>query len=339
VNDRVWRRSPRAWFVVLAAIAIAVGTAARCDMALAGSAAPDNAARLKAEQQVKALYKSDYARATNRDGKLALGKKLYSEAADFKGDDAERFVLYDQAAKMLAEVGETAQAWSVIDDMASAYDVDAIALKAAAAKGAIKLVKNETDVLALIQMHLTLLDEAATLGRYDAGAQLGPQLLQVARKADSAPLNDQMQERTKRARDLAAAYKEARPSKEKLEESPDDSRACRIWGRFLCFWNDDWTGGLPLLEKGDDPSLAAVAKKDAANSSDADALVQLADEWWAISEKEKGVPQALIKSVRLRSTEMPFRAFRRRSGEPSSSARCASSGRRNSTRRPKKFGE
>lgn len=302
--DEVWRGSLRAWLVVLGAVASASGTVACCDVALAGfqpatsanaSAAPDSAVRLKAEQQIKARYKSDYAKATNRDGKLALGTRLYSDAAEFMGDAAERFVLYDQAAKILAEVGETAQAWSVIDDMATAYDVDAIALKAAAAKAALKLVKNEADALALTQMHLTLLDEAVALGRYDAGAQLGPQLIQVARKADSAPLNDQIQERAKRARDLAAAYKEARPSKEKLEQSPDDSRACRVWGRFLCFWNDDWTGGLPLLEKGDDASFATVAKKDAANSTDADALVQLADDWWAISEKEKGVPQALIQ--------------------------------------------
>jgi hypothetical protein len=256
---------------------------------------PDNDARQKAEQQVRARYKADYVKASKPDGKLVLGKKLFNEATEFKGEGAERYVLYEQAAKYAAEAGETSLAWTIIDEMAMTFGVDVIALKAAAAKGAVKLVKDDDDALALVQLYLTLMDEAAGLAQYEASAQLGAQLIQAARKANSAPLSDQMQERAKRARDLAAAYKEARPAEEKLKESPDDPKANRIWGRYLCFWTEDWVGGLPLLEKGDDPALAALAKKDLAKPTDADEIVEIADGWWTISEKEKGAPRGAIQ--------------------------------------------
>lgn len=261
----------------------------------AGTPPPETAERQKAEQQVKSRFKSEFARAAKVDGKLSLGKKLLADVAGFKGDDAERFVLYDQAWKLIADAGETAQAWGAIDEMATVFDVDVVALKAVALKSAAKLAKDEASALALVQMYLTLMEDSTVSGNYNSAAQLGVQIIQAARKIDSVPLREQLSEHARRAQELAAAYKDCSRAEEKLQASPDDGKSNRTVGRFLCFWKNDWNAGLALLEKCDDPALVNAARQDLAKPTDPDAIVRLADDWWAISEKEKSTPRSVIQ--------------------------------------------
>lgn len=256
---------------------------------------PDAAARQKAEQAVRNRHKSDFSKIARPDARMALGKTLWGEATDFTGDPAERYVLFDQAAKLIAEAGDVAVAASVIEEMSRVFQIDSVAVKANAAKGAVRTAKDESQVLALIEFHVSLIDEAIEFDQFEMAGQLATQLIQVAKKADSAPLKDQMQERAKRAQDIAVAYREARPAEDLLRQNSDDPKANRTWGRFLCFYKGDWTAGLPFLEKADTLSLSASAKLELSRPGNGDEEARLADDWSAIAEKEKGLAKNVIQ--------------------------------------------
>src|SRR5205823_3905988 len=60
-------------------------------------------------------------------------------------------------------------------------------------------------------------------------------------------------------------------------------------GKFYCFFKGDWSKGLPLLAKGADAKLAALARLDQANPTEPDKLKQLGDAWWDWAESQSAV--------------------------------------------------
>src|SRR5262249_20196910 len=68
-----------------------------------------------------------------------------------------------------------------------------------------------------------------------------------------------------------------------------------IWGKYLCTIKGNWTKGLPMLEKSEDPELSPWAKKDIAQPSTGDDQVKLGDEWWNLGEKEQGIARQQLK--------------------------------------------
>src|SRR5262249_17742223 len=61
-------------------------------------------------------------------------------------------------------------------------------------------------------------------------------------------------------------------------------------GRYLCLTKGQWQRGLPMLAKGDDAKLKALAEKDLTKPKDAKMQVELADAWSELGESMKGTP-------------------------------------------------
>jgi hypothetical protein len=100
------------------------------------------------------------------------------------------------------------------------------------------------------------------------------------------------------ARETNAAGREFAPVKaalRTLEINPDDPAANLTAGRFRCFVRDDWERGLPLLAKGSDAALTALARKDLAVSDNAPARKELADAWLQQANKSSGAEQAAFR--------------------------------------------
>ena len=73
-----------------------------------------------------------------------------------------------------------------------------------------------------------------------------------------------------------------------LENNPDDPDANLIAGRFLCFLKGEWEQGLPMLAKGSDAELKAMANSEFADRPDA---LALGDSWWSFSDRVEGRTQ------------------------------------------------
>jgi hypothetical protein len=74
-------------------------------------------------------------------------------------------------------------------------------------------------------------------------------------------------------------------------EKPDDPMANLILGRYLCFVKGDWDKGMPYLGKNAYPVFKALVEKEGARPTDAMEQMSLADEWWAVADREDNKAQ------------------------------------------------
>ena len=79
------------------------------------------------------------------------------------------------------------------------------------------------------------------------------------------------------------AYADTQEATATLKEKPDDPEANLALGKYRCFNRGDWDKGLPMLAKGDDGKLKALAEKDIAGAASAKEQAKLADAWWNVS--------------------------------------------------------
>ena len=82
----------------------------------------------------------------------------------------------------------------------------------------------------------------------------------------------------------AEAVKNAR---ETLKTTPDDPAANLAVGRYEALRQGNWEPALPHLVKSGDSELMSVARKELDAPKDGAAQQKVADEWWALAEKEK----------------------------------------------------
>ncbi|MCY3023674.1 MAG: formylglycine-generating enzyme family protein [Planctomycetota bacterium] len=76
-----------------------------------------------------------------------------------------------------------------------------------------------------------------------------------------------------------------------LLDMPGDPGASLVVGRYLCFVKDDWKQGLPLLTKGTDAALKALAETELAQPAVGTEQISVAESWWDLAEKEPAKQQ------------------------------------------------
>src|SRR5262249_7752248 len=122
---------------------------------------------------------------------------------------------------------------------------------------------------------------------HDAALKLVTAAEAAATKAKSLALVGRAK---KAAEEVAAVQKEfgrVQPFLAKLAKEPDDPEASTAAGKYSCLAKGNWKKGLPLLLKGKDEGLQALAKKDMASPKAAKKQVELGDAWWDLAGKEK----------------------------------------------------
>jgi hypothetical protein len=253
------------------------------------------AAELKAaEQEIRALYRADYAKKAPAD-LLAFARKLFHTAHETADSPAAQFVLYRDAADLAAQAGDAERAMAAIDRLAAGFEVDELALKTAALAIVAKAAREPEEQAALASASLALADEAVAADQYDAASGLAVKAESAARLAKDAPLLAQASAHRKEIDALRAAWAAVKADAKTLETRPDDPAACLAVGRFLCFTKGDWERGLPMLAKGSDAALKAVSEQDLAAPAAADAQVALADGWWDAAVKGASSSKARLQ--------------------------------------------
>ncbi len=101
------------------------------------------------------------------------------------------------------------------------------------------------------------------------------------------------------AKDLQQArhdHEALQTAQQRLKTAPDDPDACLTVGRWSCFYQGDWDGGLKLLAKGSDDALKSLAAEELASKpTKAEARLARADAWWDVAESAKGVPRSALR--------------------------------------------
>lgn len=258
-------------------------------------APPSESARAAASKLVQEVFAPDFAKAKSPSEKLALADTLLAQAVKSR-DNAERYVLVEEARKLALSAGNFGRALSAVRDQAERFDIDEWALNCTVIDEAAKSATTNTLRKQLGETVLDQANRAVAEDKYEEARHMLTTVLPVVKKTNDAALTRQITARGKEVLDLAKAYESVRKASDTLEESPDDPAANLALGRHLCFTRQDWTQGLPHLAKGEDAALGGAAKQDIDAPTAAEDQIAVADSWWELASAAEGIAKTALLS-------------------------------------------
>jgi hypothetical protein len=245
---------------------------------------PPEADRQRAEKEIRDLFKAEYARRAAED-RQSLAARLLRESKGTREDAAARYVLLAEAVDLAAKAGDPTTALAAVEQMDKGFEVDALALKQEALETAARTVRTTEASAALADGSLAVAAEAADRDDYDAAVSLASKAESAARRARDTGLASRAREIRKDYDSLRSRFRKVKGDAETLKDKPDDPAANLAVGRFRCLEKGDWARGLPLLAKGSDAALKALAEKDLKKPTRIADRIALGDAWWEAAEK------------------------------------------------------
>jgi hypothetical protein len=253
-----------------------------------GAPAPPPAeAQRRAEALVREIYKADYAKRGPKD-MADLAARLIQQGHESKDDPAARFVLFREGRDLAAQAGDARLALQAVEAMAKHYAIDALAEKLSVLGKAEIAAKSPEAARSIAEHYLRLMDESEAAEQYEAALRAGSRAESAARTARDVALAAQIRDRVKSIQDAQREMATVSVHQRTLAANPDDPAANAAMGKFYCLTRGDWEKGLPMLGKGSDAALQALAVKDLAKPSNAAGMMALADAWWDAGEKQMG---------------------------------------------------
>jgi hypothetical protein len=232
----------------------------------------------------KELFAEDYSAAKTADGRRALAAKLLSVAKDTKDDPAARFVLLEESANAAASGGDFDLACEAIVELESQYQIEGLDRRVGVLTAVAKNVaKDDTD--RFVELSLDVVSELVDGDKYEEAIRLLKLVASRAKRNKNADLMAKITRREKQITSFAARFDGARAARVVLDKKPDDPKANRIYGEYLCLVKDDWATGCQHLARGDSPGLKATAEAELAEPDEGDNQVALGDAWWALADE------------------------------------------------------
>ena len=248
---------------------------------------PEDAVQQKVLATIRDTYRADY-KAADR---AALARKLLQKADENKSDPVARFVLLLEAKNVAAKAGENELAFQAIDTMAAEYNISAVQLKAGVIETGAAMASSPRQCQTLIDAARRTIDDAIREDNFAAGRQVGRQVVQLARLTKDRGLVQEAMAKSNAVEAAAKAYSDIQGSMATLKENPNDPDSNLAVGKYLCCTKNDWELGLPMLAKGSNAALKALAARDLQGPATPQEQVVLGDGWWEFADSE----QAAVK--------------------------------------------
>jgi hypothetical protein len=246
---------------------------------------PSRAALIHGRQEVRKIYHKEYAAATEGGAKRSLAEKLLAVGLETEDDPDTRYALFYEARRLALSAGDAKLLRKSIQLLAKSYKIDPLeeltrSLAEAGEERMTAAVKK-----ALAPLALDLAKDAAAEDDYAGAERLVEAAKEMAQGKDLTVVKQAgaLLERLAEGSQRYARFLEAQKT---LAQKPDDMNANLVEGQFYCFFKNDeksWARGLPLLAKGSDATLKALARaelapgRDASNPSE---MIKLADLWY-----------------------------------------------------------
>lgn len=246
---------------------------------------PDERALASAREQIRERFKAAYDRQT---GKRELAKQLYDAGFSGFNQPAMQYVALSESSRIAAAAGDLSAAFDAVNILWKRFDVNLLELKCAvleqAQEDAAKSARNRQ----IAQTALILVDRGIMNDDYERAERLLKAARSAAAKSDrKTSLEKSANLLTDKLKQRRGDYEKVRTVARALEDKPDDAEANRRMGVYRCVSKSDWEGGLQLLMKGDNKTLAELAEKDLDDPTDAAAQAKLGDRWYDLANKPK----------------------------------------------------
>ncbi len=250
---------------------------------------PPAEAQKEAQTLIHSLFKDDFTDAVKGPPqKMALAVKLFHKAEETNDDPTARFVLISEARDLAARCGDSLAVADAILLLANNYDIDDVGMTLASFEKAAEVTTAPLQFRRkLVENCILLIDRAVGQEKYDVAEQLLAIGRRGSSKAQDSILTQRIAWRAAKLHEQKAAYDAVREPLELLNTQPNDPQALLAVGRYRCFYQDDWRVGLPLIAKGSDAGLKAVALQELADQGNSDDQLKLAEAWEALAKTDE----------------------------------------------------
>jgi hypothetical protein len=253
---------------------------------------PDAQAEAKAEAALKDVYKAEFSKNRPED-KLALATMLLQPGREDRNNPADWFVLLRVARDLAVQVGKPRLAVEAINELDRWFVINALDMKIKALADSSKS-GNEVSVAASYRVGLNLIQQAYDAENIDAARGVIEIVDSAVKEIKSPDLDRLVQNQRFEIDGYAKEFQAVTLARSKLATSPDDPAANLTVGRYLCFFQGDWSNGLPMLARGSDAALKTLATKDLAQPNTVKEQLEIADGWWNWGAVQKDREQRLI---------------------------------------------
>lgn len=248
------------------------------------SAVPEGAELKAVIKEVRDANAADFKAAMAPHNKCLLARTFAQKSSDAAGDLA--YAYGSQAIDLYVEGGDALGAFKVVDALALEFEIPVIATKAMIFKRAARKAQSPTDKRAAALVGMKLAADAATDEQYAVAKDVATFLLPIAKAAKDPAVIQRANDQLAKYSDALKSWQSVEDARKKLQAIPDDVGANETLGKYLCFTRQDWDKGLPLLEKGADPELKSIARRELQGAGDGSAQ-ELAEAWGDLAERRK----------------------------------------------------
>ncbi len=255
---------------------------------------PTDAEREVAEKLMRERFAKDFAKTLPAD-RVLLAEKLVKLADESKESPADRFVLLNEVVNQASLGVKASLAVRTIEELAREYEIDPLKLKLTALTAIAKNANSKTASRELGDAALAAAREAALAEDFAVAMQFVGVAKAAAPKVVSVSFTNLVQKQEAVVQETAKEWERAQTAQASLKDNPEDAAANLALGKYLALRKGDWDKGLPLLAKGGDDSLAALAREDLKNPSEVKAQADLADSWYTAANKESEATKPVLQ--------------------------------------------
>ncbi|HOD80555.1 MAG TPA: hypothetical protein PKG77_03995 [Phycisphaerae bacterium] len=258
---------------------------------------PNETDRTEAARAYQTIQSAAFLKSLSSAERTAIVQKLLQSGADPAKDPAERYVVLEAVMEIAAKTGDAELLLQTAQTLGDFFTVDPLPVKVARLQETFKAVQ---DRRAFIQDIEPLIGEAVRADRYDLAVEVLDLALQASRLARDEQSARRLSVRGKDLREIQAQQAKVKGDIDALTRNPNDRDACFAVGNFLCLTKGDWDQGLPLLARGSEEVLKALAQRDLDNPTRTDKQLDLAEAWWSLASRQTALAR---RNVQLRAAK------------------------------------
>lgn len=254
--------------------------------------------------KIQEIFTAEYAGAKSPAGKSQLAAQLLAQAMSDQSP-AAGWALMNEAGRLAVAAGDVSLAFKVADQVAENYAINGSKALREIGQGLIATASGQ-GAKNLAQRISMIADEALAADDNQAAEELSVMLATLSRKSRDAEIVGLSNALRQRLKEHEAFQAEIRPLQVALQTTPDNPQANLELGLMLWTKAGKTEKALPMLAKGADEELAALAASEltASLEPEATALVDRADRWWKWGERQK-------PELRIAAENMAMASYRR----------------------------
>ena len=253
---------------------------------------PSSSEARKAEKVIRGLFPNEY-KAKGRGARRDFARKLLEQAEESQGNPVSRFVLLREARDIASGALGVKTALAAVAKMVELYAVDSEKTYAPVLSAVRRELRTPAEAAAVAGLYYDVVSLSIRSENYDVALKFAREverLARTARTARTAKDTSLMADARARAKEIPDLKREADQAAQVDLSAAIDLGAGKsnlTVGRYLCFVKGEWEKGLEYLLYAGNPLLEKIAEQELKKPTGAEGQVSLAEDWLALSEKER----------------------------------------------------